>query len=220
MQSILSAILFAVFAFAPLAVAAQDQVGADVVELSSGLRAFFGVPEGFGVLVSEVAPGSAASTAGLVAGDVVVAVAGQPIADPNSFRLALQSVAGGNVGCDIYRYGEPYTVTLVVPDGQRGAFDGSGGDAVMEQLMRVVGAADFGVIMEQLQVQIDPNMTAQMQQLLSSPEVTQILQQLDPEDMAQVQAQIQSVQSQLESMLQDPEQLDQIVDQLRGLFVQ
>ena len=52
-------------------------MGVSVVPLSDQLAAYFGVKEG--VLVSEVASGTPAATAGIQAGDVITAVNGRNV---------------------------------------------------------------------------------------------------------------------------------------------
>jgi S1-C subfamily serine protease len=53
--------------------------------------------ESGGVLVTEVAPGSAAAAAGLEPGDIITEAAGKPIRDKSDFEKALES-AGGQRG--------------------------------------------------------------------------------------------------------------------------
>lgn len=55
------------------------RLGVGVVALTDQLREHFGVEKGKGVLVSAVSKGSAAERAGLKAGDVIVAIDGEPI---------------------------------------------------------------------------------------------------------------------------------------------
>lgn len=63
------------------------------------------------VVVTAVEGGSHAATAGLVAGDLITAVAGQPVSDIRSLAAALE-VRTEPVEISVTRGGEPVTVTL------------------------------------------------------------------------------------------------------------
>ncbi|HVS14134.1 MAG TPA: PDZ domain-containing protein [Thermoanaerobaculia bacterium] len=69
--------------------AAPGYLGVEVVELTEQLRLRFGVPEGRGVLVAEVAAGSAAERAGILAGDVLVSLGGEPVSETWGLRGAV-----------------------------------------------------------------------------------------------------------------------------------
>jgi len=58
--------------------------GLEVAGLTPQLAAYFGLPPGQpGLLVRSVAPGSAASQAGLAAGDILIRWGGRPLARPS-----------------------------------------------------------------------------------------------------------------------------------------
>jgi serine protease Do len=57
---------------------------------ASRMRAAVGLPPRAGILVREVEDGSAAARAGIVAGDLIVAVDGQPVDDPDDLAAALE----------------------------------------------------------------------------------------------------------------------------------
>jgi serine protease Do len=57
----------------------RPRLGIDAEDLSGQLGAFFGAPDGEGVLVREVNPGSPAEKAGLKAGDVITKIDGERI---------------------------------------------------------------------------------------------------------------------------------------------
>lgn len=69
------------------------RLGVTVAPLSDQLAAYFGVKQG--VLVSDVAPGSPAETAGLKAGDVITAVRGQAVSDPGDITRELREAESG-----------------------------------------------------------------------------------------------------------------------------
>jgi PDZ domain len=80
----------------------QSEIGAGAATFVSERRGVLGIvlgaPEGDGVRLLGVAPGSGAEAAGLMAGDVIVAVAGSPVAGsiPNLTR-ALETPSPGDV---------------------------------------------------------------------------------------------------------------------------
>jgi len=73
----------------------RGQLGIVVLEIPSAEASRLGVNEGPGVVVYQVQSGSAADRAGLRQGDVISALNGQPVTDPNSFRNAIASTPPG-----------------------------------------------------------------------------------------------------------------------------
>lgn len=86
----------------------RGHLGVGVQTLTSGLADSLGVKGTKGVVVTSVEPGSPAASAGLKSGDVITALNGNTVDDPNTFR---NSVAGMSPGTAI-------TLT-VVRDGQQ-----------------------------------------------------------------------------------------------------
>ncbi len=70
-------------------------LGVSTTSMSKQLREHFGAPPNAGVLVSEITPDSAASAAGLRAGDVIVGVDERVIGDGDDLRRAIHA-AGAN----------------------------------------------------------------------------------------------------------------------------
>jgi S1-C subfamily serine protease len=64
----------------------RGQLGVVVQELNSETAASLGIRETKGVVVSQVQPGSAADRAGIRKGDVITALNGVEVGDPNTFR--------------------------------------------------------------------------------------------------------------------------------------
>ena len=73
----------------------RGQLGIVVLEIPSEEASRLGVTEGPGVVVYQVQSGSAADRAGLRQGDVISALNGQAVTDPNSFRNAIASTLPG-----------------------------------------------------------------------------------------------------------------------------
>ena len=72
----------------------RPTLGISGEELTTQLANYFGVKQGKGVLVSEVVMGSPAATAGLKAGDVIVAVDAKGVSTVAELRKALQIKSG------------------------------------------------------------------------------------------------------------------------------
>lgn len=71
----------------------RGQLGVGVQALTSDLASGLGLKEVRGVLVNSVVPGSPADRAGLRNGDVVKAVDGHPVDDPNALRNRVATTA-------------------------------------------------------------------------------------------------------------------------------
>jgi hypothetical protein len=71
--------------------------------------------EGEGVRVQQVMPGSAAETAGILSGDVIVALDGEPVSDLRSFSALLKARNPGDpVEVSVLRDGENRIITAVL----------------------------------------------------------------------------------------------------------
>ena len=64
----------------------QPRLGIDAEDLNGQLGSFFGAPDGEGILVREVNPGSAAEKGGLKAGDVITSVNGERVRTVGDLR--------------------------------------------------------------------------------------------------------------------------------------
>ena len=84
--------------------------------LTPQLGDFFGAKNGEGVLVRSVEKGSAAEKAGFRAGDVIVKVNGERIADASDFSHALQSRKDSNVSISVIRDKREQNLNLTLPN--------------------------------------------------------------------------------------------------------
>src|SRR5688572_31395881 len=73
----------------------RGQLGIVVLKIPSEEAAQLGVTQGPGVVVFQVQSGSAADRAGLRPGDVITALNGTAVSDPNTFRNAIAGLAPG-----------------------------------------------------------------------------------------------------------------------------
>jgi serine protease Do len=69
----------------------QPRLGIDAEELSGQLGAFFGAPDGEGILVRDVNSGSPAEKAGVKAGDVIISLNGERIRSVGELREKLSA---------------------------------------------------------------------------------------------------------------------------------
>lgn len=90
--------------------------GLMVENLTPQLGDFFGIKNGQGILVRSVEKGSRAEKAGFHAGDVIVKVNGQAVADSGDFGRVLRSRKDNNVSIGVIRDKKEQTITLTLPD--------------------------------------------------------------------------------------------------------
>lgn len=94
------------------------RLGVSLAPLTDQLASYFGVREG--ALVTAVDADSPAARAGLLAGDVITAIAGEPVADPGDVTAAIRrSGSGAAVGIRITRDKKDMTVSATMPDRRR-----------------------------------------------------------------------------------------------------
>jgi S1-C subfamily serine protease len=74
----------------------RGQLGVTVLKIPSEQASQLGVTQGPGVVVYQVQSGSGADRAGLKRGDVLTALNGTAITDPNTFRNAIASTPPGS----------------------------------------------------------------------------------------------------------------------------
>ncbi len=99
-------------------------LGVEIEEIDGQFAQHFGVKEG--VLVRSVENDSPASKAGLLAGDVLVSVAGKPIQDVKDVRDTLRATQSGAISLEIMRNKGKRTLQLETnqPDPQERGFRG------------------------------------------------------------------------------------------------
>ena len=87
--------------------------------LTPQLGDFFGTKNGEGVLVRSVEKGTPAEKAGFRAGDVIIRVNGDRIADASDFSHALNSRKDNTVSVSVIREKHEQTLTLTLPNRRR-----------------------------------------------------------------------------------------------------
>jgi serine protease Do len=91
----------------------MPSLGINAEDLSGQLGSYFGAPDGMGILIREVRPGTAAAKAGLQAGDVIVKVDGKAIRTLADLRGELREKSGQKtVALGIVRKSAEMSVTV------------------------------------------------------------------------------------------------------------
>jgi hypothetical protein len=92
------------------------RLGINAQDLDGQLGAYFGAPDGKGVLVTEVLPDTPAEKAGLKAGDVITRVEGKQIGTTSDLRENLRAKsATGDITLNILRRGSAMTLRVKLP---------------------------------------------------------------------------------------------------------
>jgi Do/DeqQ family serine protease len=93
----------------------RGQLGVTVQDLTPQLSQAFGISNNQGAVIAQVMPNSAAASAGLKAGDVVVALNDKPVRNSGALRNAIGLLpAGEQMKLDILRDGRPITITAKI----------------------------------------------------------------------------------------------------------
>ncbi|MGF1477189.1 MAG: Do family serine endopeptidase [Geminicoccaceae bacterium] len=96
-------------------VVSRPWTGLKTQSVDAAVAESLGLERPVGVVVQAIYPGAAADRAGIQPGDVVVALDGREITDPQSlnYRIAVRAI-GDEVAVDLVRRGEPLTARLEV----------------------------------------------------------------------------------------------------------
>ena len=97
-------------------VTSSARSGLMVENITPQLGEFFGVKNGYGVLVRSVEKGSRAEKAGFHAGDVIVKVDDQPVHDTGDFMHAVKSRNGAAMNVGVVRDKKEQNLNLSLPD--------------------------------------------------------------------------------------------------------
>ncbi|WP_420473723.1 DegQ family serine endoprotease [Noviherbaspirillum sp. ST9] len=95
----------------------RSRIGVQVQELTRELAASFGLQEPRGALVAQVEEGGPAAKAGLQAGDIVMALNGQPVQrSADLARLVAGTKPGTTVTADIWRKGQIVPIKITTAE--------------------------------------------------------------------------------------------------------
>jgi len=93
----------------------RPRLGIDAEDIGGQLGSYFGAPDGEGILVREVNPGSAAEKGGLKAGDVITALNGDKIHGLAELRSKLAGNDGKSVKLGVLRNKSALTLDVEIP---------------------------------------------------------------------------------------------------------
>jgi len=94
----------------------KPSLGVQLVETTPELREHLGGTEEAGVLVSKILSGMPAQKAGLLVGDLIVSVDGEPVASSNDLILALRDKVGETFDVEIVRNSRTRTLEVTIPE--------------------------------------------------------------------------------------------------------
>jgi membrane-associated protease RseP (regulator of RpoE activity) len=102
----------------------RGYLGVGLTELTPELRAHFGAPEGAGVMVSRVEPGSPADKAGFEVGDIVARIDGKDVQASWDVRSRARDFEEGQqVPVEVWRGGKAQTILVTVALRERPELD-------------------------------------------------------------------------------------------------
>jgi len=94
----------------------RPRLGIDAEDLSGQLGSYFGAPDGEGILVRDVNPGSAAEKAGVKAGDVITSLNGERIHGLAELRSKLSAAGEGKTAkLGVLRNKSALTLDIEIP---------------------------------------------------------------------------------------------------------
>lgn len=137
----------------------KGHVGLQVLNLTEGLRSFFEVPTGVGVLIAEVQPDGPADRAGLRPGDVIVAVDGAQARLAADVMERVGREGGETLEFGIVRSGRAVTLEVSIAQQQTrivrlkpnlGPGEGQGGD--QNEFTEMLSPTDLEFTMDQLRL--------------------------------------------------------------------
>lgn len=94
----------------------KPKLGVQLVEMTPELREHLGGEGDIGVLVSKVLPGTPAKDAGILVGDLIVAIAGEDVSNSIDIRRALAGKSGATFDVDVIRDGRTVSVEVTLPE--------------------------------------------------------------------------------------------------------
>ena len=95
-------------------VVGRPRLGVDAEDISGQLGSYFGAPDGDGILVRDVNPGSAAEKAGVKAGDVITSLNGERIHGLAELRSKLAAAEGKTAKLGVLRNKSALTLDVEI----------------------------------------------------------------------------------------------------------
>lgn len=95
----------------------RGRLGVHLQPMSDQLGTYFGVSNGSGVLISDVDKDSPAATAGLMAGDVIIAIEGQKVSSPSDAQHIIHATKEGPIDLTVIRNKVEQHIKATLPKG-------------------------------------------------------------------------------------------------------
>lgn len=92
----------------------RAKLGVQLIEPTPELREHYGSSADEGILVSRVLPDTPAEEAGLRAGDLIVAIDGEPVEDTGDLRRGMRDKDGETIDIDVIRDGQRTTLSVTL----------------------------------------------------------------------------------------------------------
>ncbi len=92
----------------------RGQIGVVAQTITPDMARALQLPQDFGVILADVAPGSSAAAAGLEAGDIVLRMEGKLMENARQFGVGLYGSAGRTVSLELLRNGQKLTRKVAV----------------------------------------------------------------------------------------------------------
>ncbi len=97
----------------------RGQIGVIAQTITPDIARALKLPQDFGVILADVAPGSAAAAAGLEAGDIVLTMEGKLMENARQFGVNIYGSAGRTVALELLRNGQKLTRRVAVMERPR-----------------------------------------------------------------------------------------------------
>jgi S1-C subfamily serine protease len=94
----------------------RPRLGVQVIQPTEELRSHLGGPEDAGILVGKVLEDTPADEAGLLVGDLIVAVDDREIRDTGDLLSALERAGGGEIILEVVRDGRTLILDVLLPE--------------------------------------------------------------------------------------------------------
>ena len=108
--------------------APHEELGLALAPLTENDRQQMNIESGTqGVVVAHVAPGSAADTAGLQPGDIIVGIGGSAVSNPNQAVQAIKSAESKGakaVALRVMRGNQSVFIAIALPEGKKSSGNG------------------------------------------------------------------------------------------------
>lgn len=179
----------------------RGYLGVQFVPMTPELRRHFGVGEDAGVLVSRIEASSPAEAAGVLVGDILTGVDGEPVTGPDLYRLIGRKKEGDVVSLQLSRNGVPLTVDVTIAERDRRSMDLARFMAPMPD----VGIPDDAFYFSDPDLKLDPESMEAVEDAMRAlsdrkGELREKLKRLQELDLGEIQKRMKEVEERLQKL--------------------